>query len=304
LSTFERQKVFDEVSRLRQQHGNLGVTALRSMLSPSFSKIPSRETLRRWLLGKTAPTTSLNTFEARPSPGLSFFLGAWLGDGWADESDGGKRLLLKVRARDFAEEFARAATVILEKKKPYRVRVVTGKRGTWYLVKVTSMLLYDFVNQPFSKLHRWIEPHALGFLRAFFTAEGNPIVSIQSRGPQLIVVLCVSNTDLDYLTYVNTTLVGMGYHPTRIRTSEIVGTERIIGGVATVVNKPCWQTKIVRVGEIDRFLSEIGFADQVKQEKATRARFLMEKHGTKEAAQKWREEYVLIRGVWVKKAQS
>jgi hypothetical protein len=62
--------------------------------------------------------TSVTAFNAEPSEELSFFLGAWLGDGLGDDADGGKRLLLKVRSLDFANEFANSATLVLKKRTP------------------------------------------------------------------------------------------------------------------------------------------------------------------------------------------
>jgi len=119
----------------------------------------------------------MTEFHPVPSDSLSFFLGAWLGDGWADEADGGKRLLLKVRSMSFADEFAAAATAVLGKQ--YRAREVHDKNGRWYQVKVTSMLLFEFVGRPFAELEPTIEQFPMSFLRAFATAEGNPSVSIE-----------------------------------------------------------------------------------------------------------------------------
>jgi DNA endonuclease len=148
LSTLERQRVYEEVRRLKAADPDMDTTSLRLELRRLFEVLPSRMTLRRWLDGATSPTSSMNRFEAVPSPELSFFLGAWIGDGWADKNDGGTRLLLKVRSFDFASAFAESAKKVLQKKNDYWVRRVNGKTGRWYLVKVTSMTLFDFVGQP------------------------------------------------------------------------------------------------------------------------------------------------------------
>lgn len=302
MPTLERQKIFDEVCRLRQSKGDLGVPTLRSLLEARFSRIPSRETLRRWLAGETAPTTSMNRFEPKPSEELSFFLGAWLGDGWADDTDGGKRLLLKVRSFDFAQEFARSATRVLSKSKPYRVRIVNGKTGSWFVVKATSVLLYDFVNRPFSELTAYIESNPMGFLRAFFTAEGNPSVSIQqsARNQPLAVSICVSNTNMEYMMFTRNQLMRLGYDPSGITTGYKAGVSHPIRGVCYTAKETEWQFRIVRLGEVEKFLSQIGFADNVKQEKASTAFRLVKKYGAFTASSYWAKNYAKINRKWVR----
>lgn len=125
----ERQRIYEEVRKLRVAQPDIDVPPLRRRLGLEFDILPSRMTLRRWLKGTTSPTTAMNKFQPLPSPELSFFMGAWVGDGWADENDGGRRLRLKVRSRSFAEEFARCGSVILEKKEPYRVWTTRDEGG-------------------------------------------------------------------------------------------------------------------------------------------------------------------------------
>lgn len=217
--------IFDEVSRLKESNANLNVPMLRHMLSARFPRIPHRMTLSRWIAGETCPSTSMNTFRPEPSEELSFFLGAWLGDGWADEADGGKRLLLKVRSREFAEEFARCATRILNKAKTYKIREISEETRRWYLVRVTSMLLYDFVKQPVPKLKPFILPCSASFLRGFFTAEGCPCVSIENTNrPFLDAGLVVANSDYRLLEFARDLLSNLRFHPGRIRLNMLEGT--------------------------------------------------------------------------------
>src|SRR5207244_487012 len=165
-------------------------------LATTGSNLPSKQTIRRWALAKTSPFSGKRIFNAQPSEELSFFLGAWIGDGWSDDNDGGKRMLLKVRSYDFAKEFATSAAKILGKTDSYWVGRIADETGMWYLVRVTSFMLYDFVNQPLKALRAYIERYPRGFLRGFFTAEGNPSASISKRRElRLDVGICVSNSD-------------------------------------------------------------------------------------------------------------
>lgn len=299
LTTIERKKIFDEVRRLKQSNVNLDFRSLRFALSACFPRLPSKETLKRYLAGKTCPTTSINDFEPKQSEELSFFLGAWLGDGWADESDGGKRLLLKVRSYDFAKEFATSAEKILHKTDSYWVRRIFDKTGIWYLVKVTSFLLYDFVNQPLDVLSGTIEPLPRGFLRGLFTAEGNPSTSI-SRRYGLDVVLDLSNSDYQLLEFSMNLLLALGYHPRRIRLVQPKGTRTNLG----VATKAGWLLKLLRFDDAETFASTIGFADSKKQRKLTDAISLIREFGSIRAAREWTRLYEKQRGDWVWKGRA
>jgi len=66
-------------------------------------------------------------------------------------------MLLKVRSYDFAKEFATSAAKILHKTDSYWVRRIVDETGMWYFVKVTSFMLYHFVNRPLDALRAYIE---------------------------------------------------------------------------------------------------------------------------------------------------
>lgn len=306
LSLAERQAIFLEARRLKISHPSVEPEELRDLLSRRFPRLPSKITIDRWLGGKTAPMTSTIMFEASPSEELSFFLGAWLGDGWSDESDGGKRLLLKVRTREFAEEFATSATTILKKKEPYLARRILEENGTWYQVKVTSVLLYELVNRPFAELIRFIDSHPRGFLRGFFTAEGNPSVSISgdSGGQALDVTVCVSNTEISYLECAMKMMKRLGYHPTKITRGGKPGVERTIGTHNFVTATTEWQFRIARIAEVESFLAQIGFADVSKQEKAATAVRLIKRLGARSASSEWPKLYSKVGRKWVRKTGS
>src|SRR2546425_5553429 len=130
----DRMKVYELVRKLVDAKGFLGVADLKKELATTGSTLPSRETIRRWALAKKSPLSGKRIFNAQPSEELSFLLGAWIGDGWSDENDGGKRMLLKVRSDDFAKEFATFATSaakILHKTDSYWVRRIVDETGMW-----------------------------------------------------------------------------------------------------------------------------------------------------------------------------
>ena len=115
----DRMKVYEMVRRQVDAEGFLGAADLTKELTTTGLTLPSRETIRRWALAKASPFSGKRMFKAQPSEELSFFLGAWIGEGWSDENDGGKRMLLKVRSYSFAKEFAISAARILGKTDSY-----------------------------------------------------------------------------------------------------------------------------------------------------------------------------------------
>src|SRR2546428_10461288 len=99
----DRMKVYELVRRLVDAKGFVGVADLKKELATTGSTLPSIETIRRWALAKTSPFSGKRIFNAQPSRELSFFLGAWICDGWSDDNDGGERARLNVRSYDLGK---------------------------------------------------------------------------------------------------------------------------------------------------------------------------------------------------------
>lgn len=298
----DRMKAYEAVRELVESEKITGAREIIAKLDARGYALPSSETIRCWAQGKTSPLSGKRLFTPRASDELSFFLGAWLGDGWADDNDGGKRLLLKVRSKDFAEEFARSASKLLNKARPYKVRVL-NKNGIWYIVKVTSCQLYEFVERPFSELVTYIKPIPLSFLKGFFTAEGSTGVSLfkTSKGLKLGVMLCLSNTSGDYITFARHLLEDLGYHPTKITLGLPVGTTVRIKDTLATVRAREHQFKLTRLNEVVRFANEIGFADSEKNEKTLHAASLIRNYGPTNGAKMWLTAYSKIGKRWIRK---
>jgi len=260
--------------------------------------LPAKETIRRWSLDANSPYTGRNLFDGSPSPELSFFVGAWIGDGWADDNDGGKRLRLKVKSRDFAEEFARCASVVLKKGRPYRVWTTVDEGGTWYNAKVTSVDLYEFVDRDLVSIEPIVGRHPKSFLRGLYTAEGNPSVSVWRRnGPGLSAGVEVANTDVQLLELARKYLLELGFSPGRLRLGNRQGTKTGFGRAT----KDCWIMNLSRQSDVRRFLTEIGFADPNKQSKLTEASESLDELGPQEAARLWLNSHEKLGKRWSKK---
>ncbi len=295
---FDRMKVYELVRKSLDAKGFKGVADLTKELAGSGLTLPSRQTIRNWALCETSPFSGKRIFHAQPSEELSFFLGAWIGDGWGDKNDGGKRMLLKVRSYDFASEFANAAARILHKTDTYWVRRIRDETGMWYFVKVTSFMLYDFVNQPLESLREFIEPFPGGFLRGFFTAEGNPSVSIQRREvPKMDLGICASNSDFALLEFSRSLLTNLGFHPASIRLNTAKGRKTNLG----VARKSNWLMNVSRLDDVRKFAKEIGFGDSIKQRKLTEALSFLRDYGRAGAATEWMKLYEKYHGDWVRR---
>jgi intein-encoded DNA endonuclease-like protein len=250
--------------------------------------MPSRETIGHWALRDTSPFTGKNLFVARPSEELSFFLGAWLGVGWADENDGGKRMRLKVRSESFANEFTYCASVILSKSSPYHAWTTSDEGGLWYNAKVTSFALYEFVNHSLDQLKGFILPYPRGFLRGFFTAEGCPSVNVLKKsGPRLNVGVVVSNSDISLMKFCRDLLATLGFHPGKIRLNAAKGKKTNI----SIASMNSWLLTMSRLKEVRTFVDTIGFADTEKQQKVTQALRLIEELGVVDAGERWLQLY-------------
>lgn len=143
-------------------------------------------------------------------------------------------------------------------------------------------------------------------LAGFLTAEGNPSVSIarKSLGLEFAVTVCVSCTCLDYIVFAREQLLKLGYGPTNLTTGYKEGVPHPIKGVMYQSNATEWQFRLAKIHEVERFLSEIGFADSAKQTKATSAVELLKSHGSRKAPEFWMQKFEKVGKKWALKGQN
>ena len=158
-------------------------------------------------------------------------------------------------------------------------------------------MLYDYVNTDLSELRSNIQLSPRGFLCGFFTAEGNPSVSVSKRGPRLEIALDLSNSDFELLQLCRDLLRRMGFSPSRIRLVQRKGESTNLG----TATKPGWLLMLLSLDDVRRFATAIGFADQVKQEKLTDALKLIEAFGPKGAVGEWEIRYAKLNRKWVRR---
>lgn len=208
-----------------------------------------------------------------PSPELSYLLGVRYGD----MGFGVRLVLLKVKSRDFAEEFARCAGMVVGKE--YEVKPT--KEG-YYKVQVNSIVLNEFLSLPLEDHHEWIKPFPADFLRGFFDSEGNPF---KQPGINL------AGSDKELLYYVSG-LLSSSFGIRSSVTTPPHGIERV-GRIVSYnqYGKPIVQRKvshclyITGLSNVERFLHEIGFSIQRKNDILARGLYI-------DSHPRWKSKYM------------
>ena len=138
-----------------------------------------------------------------PSEELAYVIGVRLGDGYTSAN----RIRLKVKDLEFATEFGRCLSKVLEKR-PVKPKYLNSMGR--YDVTVDSKTLYELLKKPvdLDRLKKYIE-HCerctAAFLRGFADSEG----SVSKEG-----YISVSNTDRELLEYVKDLLKRLGIEST------------------------------------------------------------------------------------------
>jgi intein-encoded DNA endonuclease-like protein len=213
--------------------------------------------ISQWVNRGTSPYGRVTRFEPRALPELAFLIGVKLGDGSLSRNWHHNYMTkMRVTDKDFAEEFARCAGLVL-KHQPYKLWW-NPRRKMWH-VEINSIMLYNFLRHPFEEMKPFLnhcKTCSAAFLRGFFDSEGS------SSGGD---VTC-SNTNLDLLKYVKR-LLGTAFS---IRTTNphkygpAPGSKVIIKGKLWNVNKQSYVLR-VRSGDKARFATAVGFTISRKQ---------------------------------------
>jgi len=261
-----RIRLFDEVVVLRRE--GLTYSGIVDRVQKKYGIRLSKSHVSYWLRrihspynGRYIPSIDL----LRPSKELAYVIGAKLGDGYTTrdrhtvKSYNNVKIGLKVKDREFAEEFARCLAKVLGRPsiKP-RIRY-SDKR---YAVEVRSETLYQLLKKPvdLDRLKKYIE-HCDGcvaaFLRGFFDSEG----SVDKRGH-----IRTYNTDLVLLTYIKDLLERLGIASTEPKLGHPQGKAFFDPrkGKTYKSNKDCYCLRI-RANSNTTFYRKVGFTIKRKR---------------------------------------
>jgi intein-encoded DNA endonuclease-like protein len=207
------------------------------------------------------PSTEL----LRPSEELAYVIGVKVGDGYAGKSRhtvksyNRVRIGLKVKDREFAEEFGRCLAEVLGRRpiNP-RYRKSLGR----YVVEIRSQTLYELLKKPtdLERLKKYIE-HCerctAAFIRGFADSEG----CVKKEG-----YIFIYNTDYELLTYVKDLLKLLGIEstgpwPKRLQGKTFYDHKKM---KRYTYKKECFHIYI-RAGSNVNFYKNIGFTIGRKQ---------------------------------------
>lgn len=203
-----------------------------------------------WVRGEHVPDGSVRKFLPVSTAELGYVIGVMLGDGSMSVcGDHNYRLKLRVTDRDFAQAFAQAITVVLERSVPH-VRY-HAKTNAWH-VDASSLLLQEFLKKPVAELGGFIGQSGectCGFLRGFFDSEG----SMFERS------LTASNGDPELLNLVCARLAALGIETTGPRLVKKGGQQVMIRGKLWMQNLDQYII-YVRTRSLAIFQARVGFS--------------------------------------------
>ncbi|MEM0482131.1 MAG: LAGLIDADG family homing endonuclease [Nitrososphaerota archaeon] len=207
-----RIKLYEEVRRLRGQ--GLSYNKISDSVRKSYGVVLGTGQISQWVRGIHSPyndarITSIESL--KPCRGLAYVIGVVAGDGFVRRSQRPRKsyhdvhVVLRVKDREFAEEFSRCIATVL-KRDPPKPRW----EGRRFVVKVRCKALYQLLRKPLDieRLKPFVENDTeciAAFLRGFFDSEG----SVAENG-----VVTVCNTDLRLLGYVKQLLSSLGIKTT------------------------------------------------------------------------------------------
>ena len=168
---WERKELYDLVISLRRKELTYSQIIERVLQQRGVRLRKSH--ISDWVNGKHQPYGSTLEFEPIPSPELAYVVGVVKGDGSISVQKWSYRIRLRVIDKEFAEEFDRCVSKAVGSRR-HIVKWVP-KKLLWS-VEASSVLLYRFLRQPFSRIKSVISHCrrcASGFPRGFFDSEAS-----------------------------------------------------------------------------------------------------------------------------------
>ncbi len=274
----------------------LGSDRIARELSQRYSLNISPRTIAHWIAGDRRPQLR-NIFEEKPSPNLSYVIGAAKGDGCSLLKSG--IVKLEVTDRDFAVKFNLSMAALFRGKTPNKVliRRFGGARKALYIMKYSSRQLVELLARPLKELWGFAKAFPLEFLRGFFDAEGHADVTAKSA---LNVAIGADNCNPFFLVLVKRTLLKAYGIRATIRLKRPAGFPKVIRGKSFVTRRASYTIYLNRLDDVLRFSSEIGFSIGRKNEKLDDVLRIQELHGHKIGAQVWKQSYFKRKGEWTR----
>lgn len=257
--TVEREELYERVKELRGE--GLAYNQIIRRIQDEKGITLRKSHLSDWLNGRHRPFGYVRPLDENPSSELTYVIGAGLGDGSTSSNRNHSHMIkLRVKDREFAQEFSRCLGVLLDRTPP-RVKW-DESTGSWS-TQVSSLLLKNLLGQDLSRLAatiRHCDRCQAAFLRGFFDSEA----SVYGRA------LRVYNGDLRKLELVRQLATSLGVETTGPHLRMMSGGTVLIKGREWRVNSNSYYL-YVRAESLGTFNERIGFTLARKRERLLEA---------------------------------
>jgi len=275
----------------------LGGIRIARKLSNTYSLKICPGTIDHWIYDDRHPRLR-NIFKERPSPALSYIIGANKGDGCTLVSSGCVKL--EVTDKDFAEMFnAKMAELFSrERSNTVLVRKFKDERLPLFIVKYSSRQLMKLLRMPLKTLLKLAFAFPRDFLRGFFDAEGHVDVAIANN---LRLVVGAENSTKSLLQGTGRLLrQELGIH-SRIDRKRKAGTTKVIRGKSFVMKRTSFSLIIGRIEDVKLFAEKVGFSISRKIRKLRDALAIIASTPMSSRAETWKRIYSKKRGEWARR---
>ena len=262
------------------------VHSLPTNHTPRKIKKKLKEILNIWI-----PETTIRNWKngAKPTikpiklcPELGYIIGVLLSDG------NKQRALLRVRDKDFAENYAKALKCVLGEE--YQI-----KEKDFYEVSARGSVLVYIIQSKLWKVIGFI--YTKDFLQGLFDGDGSVNVTASKR---FRIAVSFTNSNFELIDFVNMLLQVKYGIRTRINTICKDGQIIHIKNKEYKV-KETRQIIIYRKEDIRKFFNEIGFRIRRKQKKLFDALLVQNKYGSgKIAVREWKKIYSKKNNKWIR----
>lgn len=248
----QRMVLYDKAMDLREKNG-WGGTRIAKMIDVS------PHTIEAWLYQNHRPDRWQIFPDLKPSSELSYVMGTCYGDACVSHSKitGLYPIGLKVKDREFVEEFNKCVCRILGREKGYSV--ISSKSG-FFIVSSCNKRLHNFLCHSLEDHKPIIERFPSSFVKGFFDSEGWLTYAGRKDRP------CVrmANTNLSVLKYIRDLLERHFSIHSHIRIHTRAGESHFIGERKITTTKDCYILEILGHQFIATFYDKIGSSIQRK----------------------------------------
>lgn len=275
--------------RARKLHAEgLSIYTIAGRLRKEYGSSVAAGSVSRWLYHGVKPDTRAHLPALYPSPQLSYFIGAYKGDGyhWTNSKKRMFRVGFRVKDKDFAVHASEAISFVL-RRPPVPLWSAKGRGGPldrFHVFTVESWALGSFLELRLGKLLAVALCYPREFLRGIFDAEGFVTVTRLDGRLAVHVGLGMSNRRIVEAVLV-TLLRRFGIRAVGPYHRKAV--PRVIQGRLANFSRDFYEIRVERFSDIQTFADLVGFSIQRKQEKLEAAVRLIRTRGSRNALAAW-----------------